>query len=174
MATADKSESRRCPGEKYTITLAVCEARQANHYPKCLLCKYHGGRGGEGPSSDPKVKTSIFRTTSIAGRVPGEINEYVVRKVGTAAAQFLRAESGAVSSMVVGCDLRENSRNLGRIFCEGANTGGMHTAYVGTVPDSPLNSENDPLRGQKGTLYEGGTRVCAFANWPARLKPQRW
>lgn len=45
--------------------------------------------------------------------------------------------------------------------------------YVGTVGNSPLNSENDPLRGQKNTLYEGGIRVCAFANWPAKLKPQK-
>ena len=29
------------------------------------------------------------------------------------------------------------------------------------------------LRGQKATLYEGGTRVCAFANWPAKLKPRK-
>ncbi len=46
--------------------------------------------------------------------------------------------------------------------------------YVGNVGHSPLNSENDPLRSQKNTLYEGGTRVCAFANWPARLKPQKF
>lgn len=47
----------------------------------------------------------------------------------------------------------------------------LKNAYAGTVGDSPLNSENDPLRGQKNTLFEGGIRVCAFANWPGRLKP---
>ncbi len=46
--------------------------------------------------------------------------------------------------------------------------------YVGTVGHSPLNSENDPLRAQKNTLYEGGIRVCAFTNWPAKLKPQKF
>ena len=30
---------------------------------------------------------------------------------------------------------------------------------------------NGKLRAQKGTLYEGGTRVSALANWPGQIKP---
>ncbi|WP_068422326.1 arylsulfatase B [Planctomyces sp. SH-PL62] len=31
-------------------------------------------------------------------------------------------------------------------------------------------TSNGPLRGAKGTLFEGGVRVAAFANWPGRIK----
>lgn len=45
--------------------------------------------------------------------------------------------------------------------------------YVGNVPGTPLLSSNGQLRGEKGGLFEGGIRVPAFANWPARLKPRK-
>jgi arylsulfatase A-like enzyme len=31
--------------------------------------------------------------------------------------------------------------------------------------------DNGPYRDGKGMLYEGGTLVCAFANWPGHIKP---
>lgn len=30
-------------------------------------------------------------------------------------------------------------------------------------------TDNGPLREGKGTIYEGGVRVCAFANWPGKI-----
>lgn len=34
-----------------------------------------------------------------------------------------------------------------------------------------LPADNGPYRDGKGTLYEGGTRVVALANWPGMIKP---
>ncbi|NLF71623.1 MAG: sulfatase-like hydrolase/transferase [Candidatus Anammoximicrobium sp.] len=38
-------------------------------------------------------------------------------------------------------------------------------------PNGKLTGNNAPWRGQKGTLYEGGTRVPAIVSWPGRVKP---
>ena len=35
-----------------------------------------------------------------------------------------------------------------------------------------LPCDNGPYRGGKGDLFEGGTRVCACANWPGHIKAQ--
>jgi arylsulfatase A-like enzyme len=33
----------------------------------------------------------------------------------------------------------------------------------------PPPGDNTPLRGFKGSIYEGGVRGCAFANWPGHI-----
>jgi arylsulfatase A-like enzyme len=37
-------------------------------------------------------------------------------------------------------------------------------------PNPGKLTSNGPLRAGKGTLYEGGVKVCAFANWPGRIQ----
>jgi len=79
-----------------------------------------------------------------------------------------------VESFVAALERTGQRQNTLIIFT--SDNGGIESlknAYVGDVGDSPLNSENDPLRGQKATLFEGGTRVCAFANWPGKLNPRK-
>jgi len=40
-------------------------------------------------------------------------------------------------------------------------------------PEGKLTGNNHPLRGRKGDVDEGGTRVPTIVRWPARVKPGR-
>jgi len=54
-----------------------------------------------------------------------------------------------------------------------SDNGGPRTAkFTGEVDTSKFKipCDNGPYRDGKGTLYEGGTRVVALANWPGKIK----
>jgi arylsulfatase A-like enzyme len=40
-------------------------------------------------------------------------------------------------------------------------------------PNGALTGNNHPLRGRKGDVYEGGTRVPTIVSWPNQVKPGR-
>jgi arylsulfatase A-like enzyme len=46
----------------------------------------------------------------------------------------------------------------------------MFTGQMADVSKISLPCDNGPYRDGKGSLYEGATRVCAFANWPGHIK----
>jgi hypothetical protein len=77
------SESRRCPGEKYAISEAVCCARTARHFPKCKECKWRDQPSGpqapqrEQPFSPhaswtPSARFSSGRNISMPKTVPSD------------------------------------------------------------------------------------------------------
>jgi len=62
---------------------------------------------------------------------------------------------------------------IGRIVATLEQSGLRENTLIIFASDNggPLQYSNDngPLRDGKGTLYEGGVRVCAFAHWPGRI-----
>jgi len=102
-------------------------------------------------SDDPEKQDSRLRMAAMVSQLDAKIGQFVAALEKT--------------------KQRENT-----LIIFTSDNGGIESlknAYVGEVGHSPLNSENDPLRGQKNTLYEGGTRVCAFAHWPGKLRAHK-
>ncbi len=102
-------------------------------------------------SDDPAKQDSRLRMAAEVAQVDAKIGQFIAALERT--------------------DQRDNT-----LVIFTSDNGGIESLkndYVGTVGDSPLNSENDPLRAGKNTLYEGGIRVCAFANWPKVLQPRK-
>ncbi|MBX3390925.1 MAG: arylsulfatase [Phycisphaeraceae bacterium] len=56
-----------------------------------------------------------------------------------------------------------------------SDNGGTRSAmFAGVMADMSkvtIPCDNGPYREGKGTLFEGGTRVCALANWPGKIAP---
>jgi arylsulfatase A-like enzyme len=57
------------------------------------------------------------------------------------------------------------------ILFQSDNGGVTNSLFAGdTEVEGGLPADNTPYRDGKGTLYEGGTRVAAFINWPGRIR----
>lgn len=58
------------------------------------------------------------------------------------------------------------------IVFQSDNGGVVNPMFAGeSAVKGKLPADNGPYRDGKGTTYEGGTRVAAFANWPGKIKP---
>ncbi|MFM8931073.1 MAG: arylsulfatase B [Gemmataceae bacterium] len=74
------------------------------------------------------------------------------------------------------CMLTAMDEGVGKIVAEVEKAGIRdNTLFVFTSDNGGPNpgplTDNGPYRAGKGTLYEGGVRVAAFATWPGKIKP---
>jgi arylsulfatase A-like enzyme len=101
------------------------------------------------------------------------------RKTYAAMASALDDQVGRVIAALERRGLRDNTLILfasdnggptSGTFATGARSAEERT-HEGTQMGGKTPVSNAPFRGGKGSLYEGGVRVVAFANWPGRLKP---
>jgi arylsulfatase A-like enzyme len=74
-------------------------------------------------------------------------------------AGMLSAMDEAVGEIVAAID--ETGRRKNTLFIFTSDNGGPGPGRV---------TDNTPLRSGKGSLYEGGVRVCAFATWEGHIK----
>ena len=135
------SDSRRCPGEKYSISEAVCRARTVRHFPKCKECKWRDQASGPKMPKDPPVDLdAVFKSYDVRGTVGTEIHETLAWKIGYGAAQYLLSLLGNEGRahpekqwIIVGHDMRPTSEGLARAVAEGIRAAGAGAVDIGEV-----------------------------------------
>jgi arylsulfatase A-like enzyme len=75
---------------------------------------------------------------------------------------------------VVGALEQKGMRGNTMILFHSDNGGTRNAMFAGVMADMSkvkIPCDNGPYHEGKGTLYEGGVRVCALVNWPGHIKP---
>lgn len=87
-------------------------------------------------------------------------------------AAMITAMDDQIGRVIVALEKRGMRDNTLIVF-QSDNGGTKNAAFAGEGDMSKIKipCDNGPYREGKGSLYEGGTRVPAFANWPGHIKP---
>jgi arylsulfatase A-like enzyme len=85
-------------------------------------------------------------------------------------AAMITAMDDQIGAVVKALDKR-GMRDKTLIVFQSDNGGPRDARFTGEIDmsKSVIPADNGPYREGKGTLYEGGTRVAALANWPGRI-----
>ena len=92
------------------------------------------------------------------------------RRIYAGMVTCLDDEVGRIVAALDKKGLRDNTL----ILFHSDNGGTRNAMFAGVMADMSkvkIPCDNGSYRDGKGTLYEGATRVCAFANWPGHIKP---
>lgn len=92
------------------------------------------------------------------------------RRTYAAMVACLDDEIGRVVDALDRKGLRDNTL----IIFHSDNGGTKNAMFAGVMADVSkikIPCDNGPYRDGKGSLFEGGTRVCALANWPGQIQP---
>lgn len=90
-----------------------------------------------------------------------------------------RAYAAAITAMdeqigrVIDALQKKGLRDKTLLVFQSDNGGTKNPMFAGEGDMSKVKipCDNGPYRDGKGSLYEGGTRVCALANWPGHIQP---
>ena len=91
------------------------------------------------------------------------------RQAYAASATAMDEQIGRVVAALAAKKMLDNTL----IVFQSDNGGTRNPMFAGAITDMSkvvLPADNGPYRDGKGSLYEGGTRVVAFANWPGHIK----
>lgn len=95
--------------------------------------------------------------------------EEPTRRTYAAMVTCLDDEIGRVVAALDKKGIRENTL----IVFHSDNGGTKNAMFAGVMADVSkikIPCDNGPYRDGKASLFEGGTRVCAFANWPGKIQ----
>ena len=96
--------------------------------------------------------------------------EEPTRRIYAGMVSCLDDEIGKVIAAIDKKGLRDNTL----ILFHSDNGGTTNPMFAGQMTDlskTKLPCDNGPYRDGKGSLFEGGSRVAACANWPGHIKP---
>ena len=126
---------------------------------------------------DPKIPLFLYLTFT-APHAPYQAPQAYLDQYKQVTDPSRRAYAAMITAMddeigrVVAGLVKRGMRDNTLIVFQSDNGGPRSAKFTGEVDMSKatIPADNGPYRDGKGTLYEGGTRVVALANWPGHIK----
>jgi len=126
---------------------------------------------------DPATPLYLYLTFN-APHTPYQATQEYLDQYKNIADPSRRAYAASITAMddqigrVLAALERKHMRDNTLVVFQSDNGGTRNAMFAGEGDMSKIKipCDNGPYRDGKGSLYEGGTRVCALANWPGHVK----